>query len=117
MKVKLADGTEFEFFLVATIDSITDNPKAIDWLNECEERIQKHLQEELHKKDPEDPEMRNLWYGYRHVDGEIDVKRYFDPGDLREIEESDFVAEHCGPYLAEGRADATEIAINTLKHT
>ncbi len=118
MKVKLDDGTEFEFFLVATVDSVCNNPEAMDWLNKCEERIKKHIEEQnITIIDPESPEMRNLWYGYRHEDGGIHVKRYFDPGDIREIEESDFVHQHCGPFLAEGRADAMEIAMGSLKHT
>lgn len=50
--------------------------------------------------------MLNLWWGYIHVNGNIQVKRYFDKRDIEEAHESDFVASVYGPFEAEDRQTA-----------
>jgi len=45
--------------------------------------------------------MKNKWCGYRHVDGSIHVKRYFDSRDIQECRESDFVNMIFGPFDAD----------------
>ena len=39
-----------------------------------------------------------LWWGYRHVDGGLHAKRFFDAGDLDEARSSPFVAKVVGPF-------------------
>ena len=48
----------------------------------------------------------NKWWGYVHVNGSLQAKRYFDKRDIEEALESDFVATVCGPFLAVDRDDA-----------
>lgn len=55
-----------------------------------------------------------IWWGYRHVNGHIQVKRYFHPMDIKEAMESDFVEDVCGPFEADDRSDAKEIAAKRL---
>lgn len=50
--------------------------------------------------------MENLWWGYEHVNGTLQVKRYFDKGDLDEACESPFVVLVKGPFPAQDRQDA-----------
>ncbi len=50
------------------------------------------------------------WYAYKHVNGEIHAKRYFDDKDIKEAFESDFVSEVLGPI--EG---TKEDALNLFK--
>jgi len=52
-----------------------------------------------------------LWWGYLHVDGSLQVKRYFSDLDLAEARESPFVESVYGPWVADGREDA----LNKLK--
>jgi hypothetical protein len=42
------------------------------------------------------------WWGYLHTDGHIQVKRYFDPLDLKEAHESPFVERVFPPFAASG---------------
>ena len=46
------------------------------------------------------------WWGYRHTNGNLQAKRYFDQEDIREAEESPFCAEVSGPFEATDREDA-----------
>ena len=46
------------------------------------------------------------WWGYIHVNGSIQVKRYFDKRDLEEAWESDFVYHVYGPFDAVDRDGA-----------
>lgn len=55
--------------------------------------------------------MSNQWFGYFYTDGNPQVKRYFEPLDIREAEESPFVHSVYGPFDAETR----EQALTTLK--
>ena len=52
----------------------------------------------------EEPQLQ--WWGYRHINGSIQVKRYFDKRDLEEARESDFVDTVVSPFLAKDREDA-----------
>ncbi len=54
------------------------------------------------------------WFAYRHNNGTIHVKRYFDEHDLRECEESFFVDAHTQPFLASNREEAIEKAEHRL---
>jgi len=47
-----------------------------------------------------------LWWGYRHVDGTLHLKRYFDVQDLIEARESPFVEVHTNKFEAPSREDA-----------
>jgi len=49
-----------------------------------------------------------LWWGYIHINGSIQVKRFFDHGDINEANESDFVERTFGPFDAVDRDDAID---------
>lgn len=49
---------------------------------------------------------QNLWWGYLHINGSVQVKRYFDERDLDDAYESDFVDLVIHPFPADGRTDA-----------
>lgn len=49
---------------------------------------------------------KNLWWGYKHVYGTLQVKRYFDQRDLTEAMESDFVQQLVPPFEAANRDEA-----------
>ena len=55
--------------------------------------------------------MGNLWWGYLHQQGTLQVKRFFSQQDIDEANESPFVKKVHGPWEAENR----EEAINKLK--
>ena len=57
----------------------------------------------------------NKWWGYKHVDGTIHVKRFYDDKDITEATESDFVEKVTFPYLAGGRDEALMKAKAALK--
>ena len=46
------------------------------------------------------------WWGYLHTNGSIQAKRYFEPLDINEAMESDFVSGVHGPFSANDRDDA-----------
>ena len=50
--------------------------------------------------------MKNMWWGYVHANGSLQVKRYFGVMDLEEAKESPFVKYIVEPFSAEGRDDA-----------
>jgi len=50
-----------------------------------------------------------LWWGYRHTEGTLQAKRYFEPLDIQEARESPFVQSAYGPFKAEGRDEALKI--------
>lgn len=56
----------------------------------------------------------NQWFAYRHVNGETQVKRYFDPRDIEDARKSDFVDTVVGPFDAEDRTHALQIAGDRL---
>ncbi len=49
---------------------------------------------------------RTQWWGYRHTNGSLQVKRYFDDRDIQEARESDFVVRTAGPFYANNREEA-----------
>jgi hypothetical protein len=51
---------------------------------------------------------RNLWWGYRHVSGTYQAKRYYDKRDLDEAYESDFVESVVRPFEADTREEALD---------
>jgi hypothetical protein len=48
----------------------------------------------------------NKWWAYLHIEGTIQVKRYFSPLDIQEAQESDFVQLVMQPFAATDREDA-----------
>lgn len=48
------------------------------------------------------------WWGYLHVNGSIQVKRFLDYYDISEADESDFVQRTYGPFQAASRDAALE---------
>ena len=53
-----------------------------------------------------------LWWGYKHVNGAYQAKRFFEMMDIEEARESPFCEIVVGPFLASGRDDALEIVKN-----
>jgi hypothetical protein len=47
-----------------------------------------------------------LWWGYRHTNGSVQAKRYFDQRDLEDAYESPFVRQVVRPFEANSREDA-----------
>lgn len=47
-----------------------------------------------------------LWWGYRHLNGNIQAKRYFERIDIQEAEESPFCVKVSQPFKAKSREDA-----------
>lgn len=50
--------------------------------------------------------MSNKWWGYKHVSGTYQAKRYFDKRDIQEANESDFCEKVVGPFEAKNREEA-----------
>lgn len=48
----------------------------------------------------------NKWWGYQHVNGFYQVKRYWNQDDLNEAMESPFISRVSGPFDASDRDDA-----------
>lgn len=57
----------------------------------------------------------NKWWGYRHVNGSLHVKIYFDELDIWEAQESPFVARVAGPWICENREEALKILEGAVK--
>ena len=51
-------------------------------------------------------EQKNLWWGYRHVSGTLQAKRYWDKRDIDDALESPFVAQIVHPFPANDRDEA-----------
>jgi hypothetical protein len=51
----------------------------------------------------------NMWWGYVHTSGTIQLKRYFSQLDIDEAYESPFVKEVYGPWECQGREEAEKI--------
>lgn len=47
-----------------------------------------------------------LWWGYKHISGTYQAKRFFDQRDLDEAYESDFCEQVVTPFEAENRDEA-----------
>ncbi len=55
------------------------------------------------------------WWGYLHINGAVQTKRYFGKQDIREAMESDFVAQTVGPFNALNRGQAVARVMHLLK--
>ena len=51
-------------------------------------------------------EKKNMWWGYRHTNGNIQTKRYFELLDISEARESPFCERVSSPFEATDREDA-----------
>ena len=51
---------------------------------------------------------KNLWWGYKHVSGTYQAKRYFELLDIQEANESPMCELVVGPFKAESRDEAIE---------
>lgn len=49
---------------------------------------------------------KNLYWGYKHISGTYQAKRYFDKRDIEDAEESPFVEQIVQPFLSSNREDA-----------
>jgi len=49
------------------------------------------------------------WWGYRHTNGNLQAKRYFDKRDLDDADESPFVAKRTQVFMASSREEALQI--------
>lgn len=56
------------------------------------------------------------WWGYLHVNGSIQVKRYWDEKDLQEARESPFVQQVFESFSASDRQDAVKKLENIIKY-
>lgn len=56
-----------------------------------------------------DTEDKIQWWAYRHTNGEVKLKRYFEQRDIDEANESVFVDLTYGPFEADSRDAALEI--------
>lgn len=57
------------------------------------------------------------WWGYLHVNGTIQPKRYFGPRDIEDALASDFVARVFPPFQANSRSHAIEIIQGIINET
>lgn len=55
------------------------------------------------------PEEKLEWWGYRHTNGSLQAKRYWSDDDLQDADESPFVKERTGVFLASSREEALKI--------
>jgi len=51
-----------------------------------------------------------LWWAYRHTNGTIQVKRYFDDDYRQDCAESPYVKNYTTPFGARSREEAVSIA-------
>ena len=51
----------------------------------------------------------NLWWGYKHMSGTFQAKRYFDKRDIEDAEESGFCEIVVRPFPASNRDEALKI--------
>jgi hypothetical protein len=58
-----------------------------------------------------------VWWGYKHVSGTLQAKRYFEPLDIIEAQESPFCAKVVGPFPAKNRDEALEIVEKLTNET
>lgn len=53
--------------------------------------------------------IKNLWWGYLHINTTLHAKRYFDKLDIEEAEESPFCRKIVGPFKATDIDEALSI--------
>ena len=51
---------------------------------------------------------KSLWWGYKHVSGTFQAKRYFDKRDTDEAEQSPYCEQIVYPFEAESREEAID---------
>ena len=51
----------------------------------------------------------NRWWGYKHIIGGLQVKRFYDIKDIQEARDSDFVEQVAGPFYAANREEALAV--------
>jgi hypothetical protein len=56
----------------------------------------------------------NKYYAYIHTNGGLHIKVFFDDGDLKEANESPFVAKTIGPFLSRNPKEAREKALSLI---
>ncbi len=56
------------------------------------------------------------WFGYRHTNSSLQLKRYFSPRDMDEAWESDMVLAVFGPFAAKNREDAMKVLMNIVNN-
>lgn len=61
------------------------------------------------------PTTKIVWWGYKHVSGTLQAKRYFEPLDIIEAQESPFCAKVVGPFPANNREEALQIVEKLTK--
>ena len=52
---------------------------------------------------------RNLWWGYKHVNGTVQAKRFFSYMIMTDAYDSDFVDTVVPPFEADSREEALKI--------
>ena len=57
------------------------------------------------------------WWGYLHVEGSLQIKRYFDEQDLQDARDSSFCAEVSGVVEARDREEAITAIVANLGMT
>lgn len=57
------------------------------------------------------------WWGYRHVNGGVQAKRFFDQRDIQDAYESDFVREVVPIFYANTREEALQIVEDRTRKT
>ena len=60
------------------------------------------------------PATHNMWWGYKHVSGTYQAKRYFSQLDTDEAKESPFCKAVVGPFMATDRDEALSIVKSIL---
>jgi len=68
----------------------------------------------LKKRDPKD-NYEYSWWGYLHINGNVQVKRYYSPEQLLDAEDSPFVKIIVYPFNAINRESAELIIIKKLE--
>lgn len=56
-----------------------------------------------------------LWWGYKHINGSFQAKRYLDPLDIYEAQESPFVRNVVGPFESGSRDEALKLVEEKVK--
>lgn len=56
----------------------------------------------------------NLWWGYKHINGNYQAKVYYDQRDIEEAERSPFCAVVTGPFEASNREEALITVISNI---
>lgn len=49
---------------------------------------------------------QNLWWGYKHISGTYQAKRYWGASELQEAQRSDFVDQVVQPFNCKNRDEA-----------